>query len=140
MAGDVPPEIEDRLRAICGSLPDAYEEEAWVGVRWRVRKRTFAQACAVDPGDATSHAVKVLAPDEPLNVLTFRVPDDDVAGLVASGYPFYPLCWGTNVVGMVLGTATDWEEVEELLTDSYRIQAPKKLSRLLDAPPGPGGG
>ena len=134
MAGDVPPEIEDRLRAICGGLPDAYEEPAWVGVRWRVRKRTFAHTCRVEPGNPTSDAVRVLAPDRPLDVVTFRVPDDDVAGLVASGYPFYALSWGTNVVGLVLGSTTDWEEVDELLTDSYRIQAPKSLSRLLDGP------
>jgi hypothetical protein len=132
MAGDVPPEIEDRLRAICGGLPDAREEPAWVGVRWRVRKRTFAHACTVEPGTPRSDAVRVFAPDAPLTVVSFRVPDDDVAGLAASGYPFYRPGWGTNVIGLVLGTATDWEEVEELLTDSYCVQAPKSLSRLLD--------
>ena len=27
---------------------------------------------------------------------------------------------------------TDWEEIRELVTDSYRILAPKKLTALLD--------
>ncbi|MCW2798958.1 MAG: hypothetical protein JWQ70_430, partial [Aeromicrobium sp.] len=40
--GEVPPEILDRLRPICLGLPEAYEEPAWTGTRWRVRTRTFA--------------------------------------------------------------------------------------------------
>lgn len=131
MSGDLPPDLEDRLRAICGRLPDAYEEPAWVGVRWRVRAKTFAHACAVEPGNATSDAIRTFAPDGPLNVVSFRVPDDDVAGLAAAGFPFYRPGWGTNVIGMVLTPGTDWGEVVELLTDSYRIQAPAKLSRLV---------
>jgi hypothetical protein len=27
---------------------------------------------------------------------------------------------------------TDWDEIRELVTDSYRILAPKKLTALLD--------
>jgi predicted DNA-binding protein (MmcQ/YjbR family) len=27
---------------------------------------------------------------------------------------------------------TDWEEIRELVTESYRVLAPKKLSALLD--------
>ncbi len=60
-----------------------------------------------------------------------RLRADGVAGL-AAGFPFYRLSWGNNVVGLVLTTGTDWVEVAELLTDSYRVQAPKKLARLLD--------
>ena len=37
----VPLEIVDRLSDICLSLP-THVEPAWVGVRWRIRKRTFA--------------------------------------------------------------------------------------------------
>ena len=33
---------------------------------------------------------------------------------------------------MVLDDATDWTEVGELVTESYRILAPQKLVRLLD--------
>jgi hypothetical protein len=115
------------------ALPDAYEEPAWVGVRWMVRKRTFTHTYAVDPTDQTSN-VRVFVPKGPVNVVTFRAPDDDVAGLLGSGYPFYSPGWGSNVVAMVLDDDTDWEEVAELLTDSYRVQAPKKLSRLVEGP------
>ena len=41
---DVPADILAGLRAACLALPDAYEEQAWAGTRWCVRKRTFAHA------------------------------------------------------------------------------------------------
>ena len=134
----MPPEIEDRLRAVCLGLPETYEEPAWVGTRWRVRRRTFAHACTVEADNPTSHA-RVFATDGPVCVVTFRAPGDEVAGLIGSGLPFYWPGWGTNVVGMVLGPRTDWTEVAELLTDSFRVQAPKMLARLVDAPPDAGG-
>jgi hypothetical protein len=37
---------------------------------------------------------------------------------------------------MLLAEGTDWAEVAELLTESFRIQAPKMLARLVDRPPG----
>jgi hypothetical protein len=36
-----------------------------------------------------------------------------------------------NVMGMVLDDNVDWEEVGELLTESYCILAPKKLAALV---------
>jgi hypothetical protein len=43
-----PPRIEPagdvvaRVAATALALPDAYEEDAWIGVRWRVRSKTAA--------------------------------------------------------------------------------------------------
>jgi hypothetical protein len=37
-------------------------------------------------------------------------------------------------MGMVLGDATDWDEVAELVTESYRFCAPRTLLRRLDEP------
>ena len=132
-SGDLPPHVEDRLRAVCLGLPGAYEELAWTGSRWRVRGRTFAHACTVDADNRTSHA-RVFATDGPVCVVTFRAPADEVGALIGSGLPFYWPGWGDNVVGMLLDRHTDWTEVAELLTDSFRLQAPKKLARLLDQP------
>jgi YjbR len=133
-SGDVPPLVEDRLRAVCLGLPGAYEELAWTGIRWRVRGRTFAHACTVEADNRTSHA-RVFATDGPVCVVTFRASADEVGGLVGSGLPFYWPGWGDNVVGMVLDAHTDWTEVAELLTESFRVQAPKRLARLVDRPP-----
>lgn len=45
MRDAVPPEILAKLRMLCLTLPGAYEEAGWVGVRWMVqsgRSRTFS--------------------------------------------------------------------------------------------------
>ncbi len=45
---EVPGPIEIGLRALCLDLHEAYEERAWVGTRWMVRKRTFAHVLGVE--------------------------------------------------------------------------------------------
>ncbi|GAA2640607.1 hypothetical protein GCM10010399_87730 [Dactylosporangium fulvum] len=127
---DVPAEYLEPIRAACLALPEAYEEPAWAGTRWRIRQKTFAHVLVVDPDHQAAYA-KVVGTDEPVCVLTFRSPGDEMAALVAGGYPFYKAAWGVDVVGMVLDGDVDWEEVGELLTESYRVQAPKKLSQHL---------
>ena len=47
---EVPPEIVAKIRSVCVALPEAYEEQAWVGVRWRIRERTFAHVLVLDSG------------------------------------------------------------------------------------------
>lgn len=132
---DVPPEILDRLRPICLGLPETYEEPAWVGTRWRIRKRTFAHVLTADPDHqmAYAHAART---DRPTCMLTFRSPGDEIDALVTSGYPFFKPGWGPDVVGMVLDErSVDWDEVGELLTESYCVLAPKKLAAQVDRPP-----
>ncbi|WCN84115.1 MmcQ/YjbR family DNA-binding protein [Micromonospora sp. LH3U1] len=133
--GDVPPEVLDQLRPICLGLPETYEEPAWVGTRWRIRKRTFAHVLTVDPDRQAVHA-RAAEVDEPACLLVFRSPPDEIAGLLGGGHPFYKPDWGPNVMGMVLNADTDWEEVGELLTESYRMLAPKRLAALV-GPPAP---
>jgi hypothetical protein len=133
--GDVPPEVLDQLRRVCLALPEAYEEPAWVGTRWRIRKRTFAHVLTVDPDHQAAYA-RAAATDEPLCVMTFRSPGDEIAALVSGGHPFFKPDWGADVVGMVLDGEVDWAEVAELLTESYRVLAPKRLAAMVDGPPG----
>ena len=128
--GDVPPEILDRLRAICEELPEAYEEPAWIGVRWRIRARTVAHVYTPDPERFPVYAPHVVA-GEPPTVMTFRVPADDLLGLTAAGFPFFRAPWGTNVAVAVLDDHTDWTEIAELVTDSYCVMAPRFLAARL---------
>jgi hypothetical protein len=130
----VPPEILDRLRPICGGLPEAYEEPAWIGVRWRIRKRTFAHVYTPDPERHPFYA-RHLSAGEPPTVVTFRVPIDDLIGLTAGGFPFFRADWGRNVAGAFLSDHTDWTEITELITDSYCEMAPKFLLARLAPPP-----
>jgi hypothetical protein len=132
---DVPPEILTRLRPVCLGLPETYEEPAWVGTRWRIRKKTFAHVLAVAPGRPPVHAREASA-DGPNTVLIFRSQGPELEVLTSSGYPFYRPQWGVGVVGMILHRDLDWAEVAELVTESYCVQAPLKLVRLVARPPG----
>ena len=123
---DVPDDIEDELRAICLTLPDAYEETAWKGTRWVVRKKTFAHVLGVvDESRSADGDV----------VLSFRAAADELDVLRNAGHPFFYLGWGRDAMGMVLDDDTDWDEVRELVTESYCVLAPKKLIALIDRPP-----
>jgi hypothetical protein len=120
-----------RLAATALALPDAYEEDAWTGVRWRIRARTFAHVLVAQEGYTSAYR-DVTGVTEPTTVLTFRSSGDELLALVHAGPPFYRPPWSPTVVGMVLDDDTDWAEVTELVTESYRFCAPQKLVRLLD--------
>jgi len=130
---DVPAPILRKARAICMALPDAYEEEAWTGTRWLVRKRTFAHVLTVEGGSDSAHT-RAARTDGPTTVITFRAAGEELAMLRHAGHPFFYAGWGRDVVGMVLDDATDWDEVAELLTESFCVLAPKKLVALVDRP------
>ncbi|WP_329286836.1 MmcQ/YjbR family DNA-binding protein [Streptomyces sp. NBC_00691] len=134
--GDVPPEILNRLRSICRRLPESYEEPAWIGVRWRIRRRTFAHVYAPEVERSPVYASYATAEREPV-VMTFRAPADELLGLTATGSPFFRAEWGHNAVVAVLGDHTDWTELSEVITDSYREMAPKFLAARLPLQPPP---
>ena len=119
----VPNDVEIRLREVCLELPDAYEERAWVGTRWMVRKRTFAHLLGVEVDDANASVV-----------LSFRSAGEELAMLCHAGHPFFVLGWGRDAMGMVLDDDTDWDEVRELVTESFCVLAPKKLIALVTRP------
>ena len=123
--GDPDEAFVDRVRPICLALPDAYEEQAWAGTRWLVRKKTFAHVVELDD----------LGPS---TVVTFRSQGEELDALRHAGHPYFYAGWGRDVVGMVLDEATDWDEVAELLTESYCVLAPQKLVALVERPPEPG--
>ena len=122
---DVPDDVEDRLRTMCLALPETYEERAWVGTRWMVRRRTFAHVLGVAD-----------TPPGPSVVLAFRSTRDELEVLRNAGHPFFVLGWGRDALGMVLDDRTDWDEVRELVVESFCTMAPKKLVALVGRPDG----
>jgi YjbR len=130
---EVPTEIVGQLRSLCLGLPEAYEEEAWTGTRWRVRKKTFAHVVAIADGWPPAY-VRASRAVGPTNVLTFRSSGDELVALTASGHPFFKPPWAPDVVGMVIGDDVDWDEVTELVTESYCVLAPKKLVARVNRP------
>jgi len=117
---DVPPDVVAELRSVCLGLPETAENQAWAGFQWRIRKRTFAHVLTVDFADG------------PVTVLTFRSSEPELDALRSAGHPFFRPAWGADVVGMVLDAGVDWDEVTELVTESYCTLAPKKLIELVN--------
>ena len=124
----------DAIRSVCLALPEAYEEEAWVGTRWRVRGKTFAHVLRIDDGWPPAYA-RAAATNGPADVLMFRATGEELAALREGGAPFFGPPWRADEVGLVLDENVDWAEVAELLTESYCAQAPAKLAALVDRPP-----
>jgi hypothetical protein len=119
-----------RLRAICLELPDAYEEQGWVGTRWMIRKKNFAHVLVIDSGWPPAYA-RAANTEGPMTVLTFR----SGARLQAPRFsksPFFKPVWWPDIAGMAIDARTDWDEVSDLLAASYRLLAPKKLAARLD--------
>jgi hypothetical protein len=134
---DVPLQIVARLRSVCLALPEAHEERAWVGTRWRIRKRTFAHVLVIDSGwpPAYARAAGAAQSDGPMTVITFRSAGPDLDALRSAPRPFFQPVWWPDIVGMVLDDGVDWTEVTELVTASYCVLAPKRLVELVDRPP-----
>jgi len=116
---DVPEEWVQRLDALLSRLPECVEEPAWVGVRWRVGSATVAH---------------VFGGEDQRFRITFRAEPDEVMALAHLGPPYFKAEWGGNVVGILLDEYTDWEELEELLTDSFCVQAPASLAAQVPRP------
>jgi hypothetical protein len=130
---DVPPALVDVLRSICLALPEAHEEQAWVGTRWCIRKPTFAHVLAIDETWPPAYARAANAAG-PLVVLTFKSSGEELDVLRDHGRPFFAPQWRSDEVGLELDERTDWDEVRELLTESYCIVAPKKLAARVERP------
>ncbi|MGQ0803449.1 MAG: MmcQ/YjbR family DNA-binding protein [Actinomycetota bacterium] len=130
---DVPLEIVAKLRSVCLGLPEAYEEPAWVGTRWRIRTRTFAHVLTIDSGWPPAYA-RAAGTNGPITVMMFRSSGPELNALRNAGHPFFGPRWRADEVGMVLDAVVDWDEVAELLTESYCALAPKRLVELVGRP------
>lgn len=124
-----PSAIVTRLRSATRKLPEAREEAAWLGVRWRIGKNTFAHVLVIDAGWPPAYA-KAAATDGSACVLTFRSRPPEVDADAFRKDPLFKLMWFPDIAGMLLRDDTDWKDVAELVEASYRLLAPKRLTRL----------
>ena len=122
---EVPPEIIARLRDVFTRLPECDEEDAWVGLRWRVRHQTVAH---------------VFGGEDQLIRVIFRAEPAEVAAFRHLGPPYFKTDWGDDHVGFLLDEATDWDEVAESITDAYCLVAPAFLVEQVVRPPQPPSG
>jgi predicted DNA-binding protein (MmcQ/YjbR family) len=69
---------------------------------------------------------------KPVPLLVLRSDPDEREALLSIGRPFFASRAGRDRISVLLTNDTDWEEIRELVTESYRVLAPKKLTALLD--------
>ena len=126
---EIPEDIEERVRALCLALPEVTVRVDYSLTRTRstaqsfdIRRRSFCLLVAMESSTGKSRPLLVL-----------RADPEEREALLSIGHPFFvPRRARHDRVGVWLTSATDWEEIRELVRESYRVLAPKKLNALLD--------
>ena len=120
----VPGALRERVRALCLAMPEVtVREEGWAQ-SYDIRRRSFCLLLAqADPAGRS------------VPLLVLRADPDEREVLLAIGHPYFAVRSGADRIGVLLTDETDWDEIRELVTESYRALAPKKLIALLDEPP-----
>ena len=115
----------ERLRAICLSLPETQEVEAWGEPTFRVKNKIFAMHAT----SGTHHS-----PNRPaVWILSVSMEQDLILRARPDKYFKPPYVGPSGWIGAWLDGNPPWGEIEELLRDGWRRRAPKKVAALLDA-------
>ena len=125
---EVPEDIVERIRALCLALPEvtvrvdaSLTTARSTAHSFDIRRRSFCLLVARE-GSA----------GQPVPLLVLRAGPEEREALLSTGYPFFASRAGHDRIAVALTDDTDWEEIRELVTESYRVLAPKKLTALLD--------
>ncbi|WP_214107773.1 MmcQ/YjbR family DNA-binding protein [Acrocarpospora catenulata] len=119
MADEVEDEVLARVREICLALPEVVEKPfgGHSAPSFRIREKLF-----------------LMTSEDGLKMM-FKAGPGVQAALVGSDPQrfFVPAYVGAKGwVGARLDTDQDWTELDELIRDSYRLIAPKRLAALVD--------
>ncbi len=122
----MPPRPITRLRKLCLALPEAHEVEAWGEPTFRVRKKLFAMFASAESHHGGGRPA----------VWCKAGPGNQELMVRAAPKRFFvpPYVGPSGWIGVFLDGAVDWAELAELLEDSYRLTAPKRLLAQLAAP------
>jgi hypothetical protein len=125
---EIPENIFERVSRLCLALPEvtvrvdeSLVRERSTAYSFDIRRRSF---CLLMAREAPT--------GKPAPLLVIRADPDERDALLPIGHPFFAPRAGRGRIGIMLTQDTDWEEIRELVTESYRILAPKKLTALLD--------
>ncbi|MGB3955899.1 MAG: MmcQ/YjbR family DNA-binding protein [Brooklawnia sp.] len=114
-------EILARVRAIALRLPEAKEKVAH-GRPYFYTTKVFTSYGAWSKQEDAQHPQSVL----------LKLDESERQALLQRPGAFVPGYWGpSGWVGLDLDETTDWEEVTELITESYLQTAPARLARQL---------
>jgi hypothetical protein len=120
----MPPNPLARLRKACLALPEAHEVTAWGEPTFRVRNKMFAMYAAPNNHHGAGRPA----------VWCKAAPGNQALMVRAEpGRYFVPPYVGpSGWVGVWLDRRPRWSEVEELMRDSYRLVAPRRLVAALE--------
>jgi len=125
---EVPVDILERIRTLCLALPevtvrvdDSLTTSRSTAHSFDIRRRSFCLLVAREDSKG-----------KPVPMLVLRAGAEEREALLSIGHPFFAPRAGRDRIVVVLNDDTDWDEIRELVTESYRILAPKKLTALLD--------
>ena len=126
---EIPEDMVERVRTLCLALPEVTMRVDYSLTRTRstaqsfdIRRKSFCLLVAMESSTGKS-----------IPLLVLRADPDEREVLLSIGHPFFrPRRAARDRVGVWLTDGTDWEEIRELVTESYRVLAPKKLTALLD--------
>jgi hypothetical protein len=128
MPAEVPEDIVHRVRGLCLALPEvtvrvdsSLTRARSTAYSFDIRRRSFCLLVAWEDSAG-----------KPVPLLVLRAGPGERDALLAIGHPFFASRAGRDRIAVMLTDETDWDEIRELVTDSYRILAPKKLTALLD--------
>jgi predicted DNA-binding protein (MmcQ/YjbR family) len=125
---EVPEHIVERIRTLCLALPE-------VTVRIDeslTRARSTAQSFDVRGRSFCLLVAREGSTGKPVPLLVLRADPDERQVLLSIGHPFFASRAGRDRIVVMLSDDTDWDEIRELVTESYRVLAPKKLTARLD--------
>ena len=114
-----------QVRALALALPEADEKVSHGRPAFFTKKVfcIYGGALKVD-GEWEQHPQSVLV----------QVTEDEQHALVQDPRVFVPAYWGpSGWIGVDVDADTDWDEIAELLEDSFRLTAPKRAITALDA-------
>ncbi|HEX9705057.1 MAG TPA: MmcQ/YjbR family DNA-binding protein [Gemmatimonadales bacterium] len=115
----MPPAPRARLRKLCLALPEAHEIRAWGEPTFRVKNKLFAMYAS--SGNHHGHgrpAVWCKATSANQALMVEAAPDR---------FFVPPYVGPSGWVGVWLDRRPNWQLLADLLRDSYRLVAPKRL-------------
>src|SRR5688500_3426929 len=110
----------ERVRAVCLSLPETFEQEAWGEPTFRVKKRVFAMFANNHHHDGH---VAVWLP-APVGTQAYLVDSEPEKFCVP------PYVGGKGWIGVEVARVSD-EELRQLVVQAYCMIAPAKLQALV---------
>ncbi len=125
---EVPKDIYERVSELCLVLPEvtvrvdeSLSRTRSTAYSFDIRRRSF---CLLVAWEGPS--------GKPGPLLALRADADERDALLSIGHPFFAPRAGRDRIGIWLTAGTDWGEIRELMIDSYRRLAPKKLAAQLE--------